>query len=79
MYAHRSHPSSHVSVAANCKFDFFDANNAVVGSIFFFRYGTAYKKIGHFITPLFANGVINIGGHSVTYTKIGKILFSDHF
>ena len=74
MYAHRSHPSSHVSVAANCKFDFFAANNAVVGSIIFSRYGTAYKKIGGGpLVALVANGVINIGGHSVTYTKTGKI------
>ena len=79
MYAKKSTPSSHVSVAANCKFDFFDENNAVIGGTNFSRYGTAYKRTANGdTTPLVANGVINFGSHSVTYTKIGEIYFFNY-
>ena len=62
---------SQVSYPAGCQIDFFDASNTVIGSIGFNRYGQASKKVGGVTTMLVANGVVNIGSHSVTFTKAG--------
>ena len=74
MSTHRSSPNSRVSIAETCEFDFFDSNNAVIGSVFFNRYGSAWKISGAapgVSTPLVANGVVTVGSHSYTFTKSG--------
>ena len=81
MSTHRSSPNSRVSIAETCEFDFFDSNNAVIGSVFFNRYGSAWKISGSgpagVSTPLIANGVVTVGSHSYTFTKSGEIFFSN--
>ena len=75
MWTYLLTPGSQVSYPAGCRIDFFDASNTVIGSIGFNKYGQASKRVGGVTTMLVANGVVNIGSHSITFTKAGYYYF----